>query len=83
MARGVAWIFGVVNEAAWPRKLSLVSQLAWLSRTGAERTLVREHRKRRKARQMAARLGFHPSRMSCQASVKGFLRNVAQKKFIE
>jgi hypothetical protein len=39
-------------------EFALASQMPWFSRTGAQRTVVREHRKRRKSRQMAAGVEF-------------------------
>jgi len=39
-----------VDDLEFVWKLALASQSAWFSRTGAQRTTVREHRKRRKAR---------------------------------
>jgi len=40
------------------REFALVRQPVWLSRTGAQRTSVREHRKRRKPRRMPAGVEF-------------------------
>ncbi len=47
---------GTLLEAVW--KLGWSSQLVRFSRTGAERTCVREHRKRRKSHQMAGQAKF-------------------------
>jgi hypothetical protein len=48
-----------------------VSQMPWFSRTGAERTSVREHRKRRKSRQVTAIVEFTYGLKRSAAAVHG------------